>query len=117
MIASTEPCTSPLTTSSRPPAGRNSRWSSRATCTDDRLDRALHVALDDQREFLAAVGLELAHHLLERAAQAGRPCRHLVALLPRPVIGDLAGPRFALDHRQPVAGVGRAAEAEHLDRH
>src|SRR5256885_641207 len=30
MIASTEPCTSPLTT------------------TDDRFDRALHVALDDQ---------------------------------------------------------------------
>ena len=37
----------------------------------DRLDRALHVALDDQREFLAARGLDLRHHLLERAAHAG----------------------------------------------
>jgi hypothetical protein len=35
----------------------------------DGFDRALHVALDDQREFLAPAGdLELAHHLLERAA-------------------------------------------------
>ena len=38
---------------------------------DDRFDRALHVGLDDQREFLAAGGLELRHHLLERAAHAG----------------------------------------------
>ena len=38
---------------------------------DDRFDRALHVGLDDQREVLAARGLELAHHLLERAAHAG----------------------------------------------
>ena len=38
----------------------------------DGLDRALHVALDDQREDLVAGGLELAHHLLERAARRGR---------------------------------------------
>ena len=38
---------------------------------DNRFDRALHVALDDQREFLAARGLDLRHHLLERAAHAG----------------------------------------------
>ena len=33
------------------------------------------------------------------------------------VIGDFAGAAFALDHRQAVAGIGRAGEAEHLDRH
>ena len=42
---------------------------------DDRLDRTLHVALDDERELLAARRLELAHHLLERAAHAGRARR------------------------------------------
>ena len=30
---------------------------------DDGLDRALHVALDDEREFLAARSLQLAHHI------------------------------------------------------
>jgi hypothetical protein len=34
-------------------------------------DRALHVALDDQREFLDARGLQLHHHLFERTALAG----------------------------------------------
>src|SRR6266542_1084892 len=33
---------------------------------DDRFQRTLHVGLDDQRQILAARGLELAHHLLER---------------------------------------------------
>src|SRR6267154_2388578 len=31
---------------------------------DDRFDRALHIGLDDQREFLEARGLHLRHHLL-----------------------------------------------------
>ena len=82
----------------------------------DRFDRALHVALDDQREFLAARGLDLRHHLLERAAHAGLARRGLLALLARAIVGDLAGARLAVDHREPVAGVGRAGEAEHLDR-
>ena len=82
----------------------------------DRLQRALHVGLDQQREFLAAGRLELAHHLLERAAHAGRARCDLVALLPRAIVRHLAGARLAVDHRQAVAGLGRAAEAEHLDR-
>src|SRR5439155_1146790 len=45
----------------------------------DGLERALHVGLDDQREFLAAGRLELAHHLLERAAHAASACRRLFA--------------------------------------
>ena len=37
----------------------------------DRLDRALHVALDDEKELLHAALRGLLHHLLERAAGAG----------------------------------------------
>jgi hypothetical protein len=33
------------------------------------------------------------------------------------VFGDLAGLRLGLDHVQHVAGLGRAVEAQHLDRH
>src|SRR5690348_5641779 len=84
--------------------------------TRDRLDRALHVALDDQREFLAPRGLDLRHHLLERAAHAGLARRGLVALLARAIVGDFAGARFALDHREAVARVGRAVETQYLDR-
>ena len=47
----------------------------------DRLDRALHVALDDEREELLALHLQVVHHLLERAARAGRARRRLLALL------------------------------------
>ena len=41
----------------------------------------------------------------------------LVALLARAIVGHLAGARLAVDHREAVAGVGRAVEAEHFDRH
>ena len=37
--------------------------------------------------------------------------------MPRAIIGDLAGACFRLDYGQPVAGLGRAVEAKHLDRH
>ena len=46
----------------------------------DRLDRALHVALDDDREELLALHLQAVHHLLERAARAGGARRRLLAL-------------------------------------
>ena len=61
--------------------------------------------------------LSLRHHLLERAAHAGGARRGLLALLAGAVIGDLAGAGFVLDHREAVAGLRRAGEAEHLDRH
>ncbi len=83
---------------------------------DDRLDRALHVALDHQRELLAARGLELGHHLLERAAQSGRARDQHLALLPRPVRRHFAGTPLGVHHPEPIAGFRRAAEAEHLDR-
>src|SRR3974377_626691 len=39
--------------------------------THARFQRALHVRLDHQREFLAAGRLGLCHHLLERATHTG----------------------------------------------
>src|SRR6516162_642563 len=83
---------------------------------DDRFQRALHVGLDDQRQILAARGFELAHHLLERAAHAGRACGHLVAPLAGAIGGDFAGARLRLHDRQAVAGLGRAVEAEDFGR-
>jgi hypothetical protein len=44
----------------------------------DRFDRTLHVALDEEREFLAPAGLELAHHL--RASERAAPAPRLLAL-------------------------------------
>ena len=41
----------------------------------------------------------------------------VLALLAGAVIGDLAGARLVLDDGEAVAGLRRAVEAEHLDRH
>ena len=82
----------------------------------DRLDRALHVALDDQREDLlaGAPGAGSSSARASRGRRSGGP--RLVALLAGAIVGDLAGAGLALDHREAVAGLGRALEAEHLDR-
>ena len=82
---------------------------------DDGLDRALHVALDDQRELLAAGLLELLHHLLERARGAGGAQR--LAALAHAVVGDLARAALVLDHGERVARLRRGVEAQDLDRH
>src|SRR5262249_15535123 len=79
----------------------------------DRLDRTLNVALDDERELLAAGALELTHHLLERTAHAARAA---VALLALPVVGDLARAGRGGNRREPVACFRRVIEAEHLAR-
>ena len=97
----------------RAPTSRRAELVERAV---DRFDRALHVALDDEREFLAARGLELRHHLFERAAHAGLAGGHHVALLAHAIIGDFARAAFAIDHGKAVAGIRRAVEAQHLDR-
>ena len=70
------------------------------------------------------------HHALETAEEVGSlpACQQQsellgggeqdigrIALLALAVVGDLAGARLALDHRDAVAGLGRALEAEHLD--
>src|SRR5204862_263336 len=49
-------------------------------------------------------------------ALAGGARRHLLALLPRAVIGHFAGAGFVLDYGEAVTGVRCAGEAEHLDR-
>src|SRR5262249_45022542 len=84
--------------------------------TGDRFERALHVGLDDEREFLAARRLELRHHLLERAAHAGGVRRALLALLADAIVRQLACAGLALDHGQTAARLGRVVEAENLDR-
>src|SRR3546814_1702707 len=48
---------------------------------DDRLDGALHVALDDDRQLRDLAGLDLVEHLLERAARA-RSDEHTSELKP-----------------------------------
>ena len=84
---------------------------------DDGLERALHVGLDDQRELLLSGRLQLGHHLLERTARAGGPLGNVLALLTDAVFGDLASAGLVLDHGDAIAGVGRALEAQNLDRH
>src|SRR5207237_1371233 len=73
--------------------------------SEDRLDRALHVALDDQREFLSARALELAHHLLERAAHAGDAG---FTLLPGAIVGDFAGAGLGRYYRGPIVSSSRS---------
>ena len=83
---------------------------------DDGLDRALHVALDDEREFLAAgTLLKVAHHVGERAAGRAARAPGRSRFWRVPVFRDLAGAGLGIDHRDAVAGFGRAVEAEHLD--
>ena len=83
----------------------------------DRLHRALDIALDDDRQFLAARRLQVAHHVGERRTR-GWPARgELLALLALAVFGNFAGARFCLDDGDAVASLGSAREAERLDRH
>ena len=84
MIASTEPCTSPLMISG------NSLRPAVLTC--------------------AIICSSEPRMPVWRAAD-------LLALLARAIVGDFAGARLAVDDREAVAGVGRAGEAEHFDRH
>src|SRR5690606_21995881 len=81
----------------------------------DRLHRALHVALDDERELLLPGLFELLHHLLERTRRAGAAQR--LAPLADAVVGDLAGPRLVLDDGDLIARLGSRVETEDLDRH
>ena len=63
----------------------------------DRLDRALHITLDDQREFLQPARLQLRHHLLERASLAGVLGHRLFARQALTVLGDLARTCLVVD--------------------
>ena len=79
---------------------------------DNRLGRALHIRLDQQREFHCTVGCRREHVL-----QAGRClCRALQFFLLRTIGRHFAGTRFILDHGQLVTSRRNARQAEHFDR-
>ena len=82
----------------------------------DRLRAALHVGLDQHRDFLLLAGLDAGQHLVERAARAGRHAGRLVAQLAGAELGDLAGAAFVLHRDERLAGRRHAGQAEDLHR-
>src|ERR1019366_6944073 len=80
----------------------------------ERLVRALHVALENDFEFLDLARRQTLAQIFERdAAGLGE---FAFALLGAAILGDLARLRF-LDHRsEHSAGLGNAGETENLDR-
>ena len=100
-------------------------WMTRATTSSlpsfstrggDRLDRSLHVALDDERQFLASRRLEVAHHVGERRPDGGSARGELLAPLAFAIFRDFARARLRLDDGDAVARFRRAGESEHFDR-
>ena len=83
---------------------------------DDRLDRALHVALEDDVQVLDAAGLHLLEQVLERDAAAGCFASCLAAQALAALVRELAGAAVVLDDARELAGVRRLVEAEDLDR-
>jgi len=82
---------------------------------DDRLDGALHVALDHDVEVLHAAGLHLLEELLERDAAAARLLRQrLTAEALSALLRELAGTTLVLDDATELAGRRRLVEAEDL---
>ena len=82
-----------------------------------RLDRALHVGLDDQAQLLDGALLHRAEQILQAdglvaAARAPRRAAALAALL-----GGLAGDALVVDDAAVLAGSRRLVEAEDLDGH
>ena len=83
---------------------------------DDRLDGALHVALDDDVQVLHLAGLQVLEQVLERDARR-RPGRELLAAQPLgALLRELAGLAVGLDDAAELAGGRRLVEAEDLDR-
>ena len=83
----------------------------------DGFDGTLHVALDDEREFLLAGRvLGKLHHVHEAARLATATNGSLITLLALAVGRDFTGTRFTLDHRNAVTRFRRALEAQDLDR-
>ena len=82
---------------------------------DDRLDGALHVALDDDVQVLHAAGLHLLEQLVERDAAAALLRHRLAAQALAALLGELARAALVLDDATELAGGRRAVEAEDLD--
>ena len=80
--------------------------------------RTLHVALDDESQFLAAEAfLQVAHHVHERAVRTASSCSNPLTLLTGAILGDFAGTGFVRYHRHAVARIRSSVEAEYLHRH
>ena len=94
---------------------RTSGWSIFAELADDRLDGALHVALDHEVQILDGAGLHLLEELLERDAAARLLRQRLAAQALTALLRELAGAALGLDDAQQLAGRRRAVEAEDLD--
>ena len=83
---------------------------------DDRLDRALHVGLEDDVQVGDAARLQLLEQLLERDA-AARLLRERLAAQPlAALLREVARAAVVLDHAGELAGRRRLVEAEDLDR-
>jgi hypothetical protein len=81
----------------------------------DGLGRALHIGLDQHRQFgHALIGLGLGHQLFQRGRGPGGGALVLGGLFA--VFRDLARLRLGFDDVQHVARLGRAVQAQHLDR-
>ena len=87
-----------------------------ASAPVNRLGRALHVGLDDHRQFLGRAFADALHHLLERTASTSGARQLVLAVATGTEVRDLARARFALDDVEFVAGLRRAVEAQYLDR-
>ena len=76
------------------------------------LDRAGHVALDDEQELFPLARLERGLQVLQR--DPGPPLgEHGVALARLAPLGDLPGHPVVVDDQEAVAGAGHRGEAEH----
>src|SRR5690606_10591367 len=84
-------------------------------CLAQRLHRALHVGLDDQRQAeLAGALAHLRHDVFHAVARLGDQAR--LAALGVALLGDLAREALVGDHDEVVAGIRHAGQAEQLDR-
>src|SRR6185312_7455011 len=81
-----------------------------------RFRRALHVRLDQHRQFLGRTLADTLHHLLEGAAAARGSGQLDLAVAPGTEIGDFARTRLALDDVELVARLRRAGETQDLAR-
>ena len=85
--------------------------------TDNRFHRPLHIALDQQGEFLASGGFELAHHIGQRSPRGPGPCCGAFTLLALTIGGNFTRPCFVFNNCHAVACFGCTAETENFNRH
>ena len=87
-----------------------------ASSADERLDRALHVALEDDVQLLDGAFLHLLEERLERDAALGALGKLLAAKPLGALLGEVLRLALMLDDAAQLAGRRRAIEAEDLHR-